>query len=167
MWFKEHNIYFDSISIIDDSLSNAEAKAIIDKSNIVFLNGGDTLKQIESINKKKIRHIFNSSPKTIIGMSAGAINMAKTVLVAKDVEDDIPDTIQYPGIGVTDINVEPHCDFNNTDHWNDLLEASNINKIYCMTDNCSIVIKNEKPKFLGNYCIIDRGKIEYSNINNE
>ena len=166
-WFEEHNIYFDSVNIIDDSISDITAKKIIAKSNIVFLNGGDTLKQMEGINKKNIRDVFKNNVKNIIGMSAGAINMAKTVLVARDIEDNIPETMQYQGIGVTDINIEPHCEFDNIDHWKDLLEASKINKIYCMRDNCSIIIRNGKPKFLGNYCIINKGKVEYSNIDNE
>ena len=166
-WFKEHNISFDSVHIIDDSISDIAAKKIMAKSNIIFLNGGDTLKQMEGINKKNIRDVFKNNVKNIIGMSAGAINMAKTVLVARDIEDNIPETMQYPGIGVTDINIEPHCEFDNIDHWKDLLEASKINKIYCMRDNCSIIIRNGKPKFLGNYCIINKGKVEYSNIDNE
>ncbi len=166
-WFEKHDISFDSVNIIDDSISNITAKKIIDKSNIAFFNGGDTLKQIEGINRKNIKDAFINNTKNIIGMSAGAINMAKNVLVARDIEDNIPNTMQYPGIGVTNINIELHCEFDNVEHWKDLLEASKINKIYCMKDNCSIIIRNGKPKFLGNYCIINKGKVEYSNIDNE
>ena len=165
-WFNKSNIEFKHVYIIDNIIKTKEAKELIKKSNVIFLNGGDTLKQIKGINSKKIKEVLNDNSKVIIGMSAGAINMAKTVLIAKDVEDNIPETMQYDGIGVTDINIEPHCDFKNREHWKDLLDASEINKIYCMKGNCSIIIRDNKTKFLGNYCIINNGEIEYNNIKN-
>ena len=163
-WFKKHNIIFDDVFIIDDSVSNDEACIIINSSNVIFLNGGDTLMQIDGLNKKNIRNKISSFSKIIVGMSAGAINMAKNVLITKDEDDNIPETMLYPGIGVTNINVEPHCDFSDKNHWNDLIEASKINKIYCMTGNCSIIVDGDKEKVLGNYCIICNGRIIYNNI---
>ena len=42
--------------------------------------------------------------------------MAKNVAIARDIDDNIPDHSFYKGIGLVDINIEPHFDLNNTIH---------------------------------------------------
>lgn len=160
---KKQGIEICESFIIDDSIDDKKALEIIKKCDIFFLTGGDTLKQIEGINNKKIKDALRDNGKITIGLSAGSINLAKRVLLARDVNDNIPKTIIYDGVGLTEINVEPHCDFNDLNHWDDLLETSKINEIYCMCDNCSIVIRDNKTKIYGNYCIIKDGKIKYDN----
>lgn len=162
-WFEQEGIVFKKKNIIDYSVNEKEAENMIKESNLIFLNGGDTLKQIEGINKLNIANTIKNKGQNVVGMSAGAINLAKRVVVARDIEDNIPETQVYKGIGLSDINIEPHCDFEDNNHWNDLLEASKINKIYCMVDNCSIIIKDNKIKYFGNYCIIENGKIIFDN----
>lgn len=162
-WFEQEGIVFNKKNIIDYSVNEKEAENMIKESNLIFLNGGDTLKQIEGINKLNIAKTIKNKGQNVVGMSAGAINLAKRVVVARDIEDNIPETKVYKGIGLSNINIEPHCDFEDNNHWNDLLEASKINKIYCMVDNCSIIIKDNKIKYFGNYCIIENGKIIFDN----
>lgn len=162
-WFNEQGVEFKEVKVIDDSISNAESKEYIKNCDVVFLTGGDTLKQIEGIRKKDIKEELKNK-NILIGMSAGSINLAERVVIAKDVDDDIPETMVYEGVGATNINIEPHCEFDDKEHWNDLLEASKINKIYCMKDNCAIIIKNKETSILGNYCILENGKIIFSNI---
>lgn len=163
-WFKDKDILFKKYFVIDDRLTSEEAINIIKESDVIFLTGGDTLRQIDGINKLKIKDVLHNSGKVIIGMSAGAINMAKNVVLTKDIEDNIPETCFYEGIGVTDINIEPHCDFSDKEHFNDLLEASKKSKIICMKDNCSIKIKDNETEIFGNYSIINNGIIIYDNL---
>ena len=162
-WFNQKRIIFKKVRIIDYSIDRNQALEYLKESNIIFLYGGDTLKQIEGINKLKIKDSIIKYSKNVIGMSAGAINLAKKVVLTKDVEDNIPETTIYEGLGLTSINIEPHCDFQNEEHWEDLLKSSQICKIYCMEDNCSIIVKNNKIKILGNYCIIENGVITFEN----
>lgn len=161
--FENSGVKFKTGYLIDNAITKEEAIKIMKKSDVVFLTGGNPLEQIDGINNLDIRDAIKEYGKIIVGMSAGSINMASKVLLAKDEEEDIPETVVYDGIGLTNINIEPHCDFDNKEHWQDLLEASKINKIYCMEDNCSIVIKNKETKINGNYCIIHDGKIEFDN----
>ena len=165
--FKNSNVEFKEGYLIDNQVTKEEAIEIMKKSDVVFLTGGNPLEQIDGINNLDIRDAIKEYGKIIVGMSAGSMNMASKVLLAKDEEEDIPETVVYDGIGLTDINIEPHCDFENKEHWQDLLEASKINKIYCMVDNCSIVIKGSETKIYGNYCIINNGEIEFDNRNDE
>ena len=165
--FKNSNVEFKEGYLIDNQVTKEEAIEIMKKSDVVFLTGGNPLEQIDGINNLGIRDAIKKYGKIIVGMSAGSMNMASKVLLAKDEEEDIPETVVYDGICLTDINIEPHCDFENKEHWQDLLEASKINKIYCMVDNCSIVIKGSETKIYGNYCIINNGEIEFDNRNDE
>ena len=100
-------------------------------------------------------------------MSADAINLAKKVVITKDEENNIPETMIYEWVGVTDINVEPYCEFEKVKHWHDILETSKINKIYWMDDNCCIIQEESKIEILGNYRILNDGKVEFSNLANK
>ena len=161
--FKNSGVKFNIGYLIDNEVTTEKAIEVMKKCDVVFLSGGNPLEQIEGINNLNIRNAIREYGNIIVGMSAGSMNMADKVLLAKDEDENIPETIVYDGIGLTNINIEPHCDFDNKDHWEDLKEASKINKIYCMVDNCSIVIKNKEIKTNGNYCIINDGKIEFDN----
>lgn len=159
--FNDKEFFFKKVYIIDNRLTNKEMIKCLDSSNIVFVLGGDTLKQITSINKNKLaNYIVN---KIVIGMSAGSINMAKKVVLAKDEEDNIPELSVYEGIGLTDINIEPHCDFNNVKHWHELEEASEISPITVMHDDAFIISDKGKLSFYGSYIILDKKKIYWNN----
>ena len=117
--FNDKEFIFNSVYTIDNRIDSYEMKNYIKDSDIVFLLGGDTLKQIKFINKYKLKNIIKEKNKVVIGMSAGSINMAKKVVLARDIDDGIPNLSIYKGIGITDINIEPHCDFRNEEHWKD------------------------------------------------
>lgn len=88
-----------------------------------------------------------------IGMSAGSINMAKRVVLAKDMEDNIPELSIYNGIGLVDINIEPHLDSSSENHLNEILEATQFSTIYGLNDNSFIKIVDNNISIYG-YCSI-------------
>ena len=161
--FSRNKIIFKNISIIDNRINKNQMINIIKNNKIIFLLGGDTLKQIKSIDEFNLKKYIRQKGKIVFGISAGAINMAKKVVLARDIDDNIPQLSIYDGIGITDINIEPHCDFRNKVHWNDLIEASFVNKIVVMNDDAYIIIDNDNIKFYGGYCILDKGIIKYKN----
>ena len=138
--FEEKNIKFQNTYIIDSRLTESEMKRNINSSDIVFILGGNTLKQMEYINKYNLKNAIKNEKHILIGVSAGAINMAKKVVLAKDISDDIPSLSIYEGIGVSDYNIEPHYDFNDSIHFEDLIEASFYTNLIVMNDNCFIII---------------------------
>lgn len=162
--FQEKNMCFDENYIIDNRCSNDEMIRNINDSNIIFIMGGDTLEQIKNINKYNLKEYINSNDKIVIGMSAGSINMAKKVVLAKDEEDNIPELSIYNGIGITDLNIEPHCDFKNKEHWKEIEEASQISDIIVMNDDCFIIGDNDNIKYYGSYIILKKSKIFYKDI---
>ena len=159
--FAEKNIQFENVYTIDSRLSEYEMKKNINSSDIVFILGGNTLKQIEYINKYNLKNAIKNENHILIGVSAGAINMAKKVVLAKDLSDDIPSLSVYEGIGVSDYNIEPHCDFNDNIHFKDLIEASFYTNLIVMNENCFIIINDKSKKIYGDYFYIKKGNIYY------
>lgn len=159
--FAEKNIKFENVYIIDYRLTESKMKRNINSSNIVFILGGNTLKQMEYINKYNLKNAIKNENHILIGVSAGAINMAKKVVLAKDLSDDIPSLSIYEGIGVSDYNIEPHCDFNDNIHFKDLIEASFYTNLIVMNENCFIIINDKNKKIYGDYFYIKKGNIYY------
>lgn len=159
--FAEKNIKFKNVYTIDSRLTESEMKNNINSSDIVFILGGNTLKQIEYINKYNLKKAIKNEKHILIGVSAGAINMAKKVVLAKDLSDDIPSLSIYEGIGVSDYNIEPHCDFNDNIHFKDLIEASFYTNLIVMNDNCFIIINDKSKKIYGDYFYLKKGNIYY------
>lgn len=161
--FEKKNLIFSNYYIIDSRYSKESMIDNITKSNIIFLLGGDTLEQIKKIKEYNLDKYIKDDNKIIIGISAGAINMAKRVVLAKDIEDNIPNLSIYEGIGITDINIEPHCDFYNKIHWQDLIEASMYTNLVVMHDDVYIIIDDNKINYYGHYINLCKGKIFFEN----
>lgn len=154
-WFKNIGIAFKETYLINDLVSPIKAKEYIDKSDVVFIMGGDTLEQIKNINKYGIIPNLQKRNGITIGISAGSINMAKDVALARDITDNIPEHSFYKGIGLVNINIEPHFDLNNTMHNKDIIEISKNNKIICLPDESFIRIEKD-INIIGDYYIYDK-----------
>lgn len=161
--FKEQSITFKKVYIIDSLKTKPETHSNLKESNLVFLLGGDTLKQIEYINKFSLKELIKKEDKIVLGISAGAINLGTKVVLAKDESDNIPELSMYEGIGVTNINVEPHCEFRNQKHFKELEEASLYSPILLMNDDCFIIVENDKYSYYGSYIILDKKNTYFNN----
>lgn len=162
-WFKNIDITFKEIYLINNLISPLKAQEYIDKSDIVFIMGGDTLLQIKNINNYGIISNFKNREGITIGISAGSINMAENVVLARDLDDNIPDHSFYKGIGLVNINIEPHFDLNNSKHNPDIIEISQDNKIICLPDESFIRIENDDIEIIGDYYMYDKDGILHKN----
>lgn len=149
--FKLKGIEFLKADVIDSRLSEDEAIWLLKDAEIVWISGGDTLKQMDFIRNAGIIPTLQSRKGITIGMSAGSINMAKQVVLPKDEEDNIPELSIYSGIGLVDLNIEPHLDLERTDHLEDIDEATIHTTIYGLFDNSFIEVVNDNPVFYGPY----------------
>jgi len=154
-WFKNIGIAFKKSYLINDLVTPIEAKEYIDKSDVVFIMGGDTLEQIKNINKYNIIPNLQKRKGITIGLSAGSINMSNNVALARDIYDNIPDHSFYKGIGLVDINIETHFDLNNDFHNKDIIEISKDNKIICLPDASFIRVEKD-INIIGDYYMYDK-----------
>ncbi len=149
--FRNKGILFNEVYVIDDRITKEKAVQYIEKADIIWIAGGDTLKQITYLKEYNLISVLQSRERITIGMSAGSINMAKRVVLAKDIDDNIPELAIYDGIGLVDINIEPHLDSASEEHMKDVYEASQFTTIYGIYDNTFIKIVNDTMEIYGVY----------------
>lgn len=149
--FRENGVTFNEVNTIDYRTSKEKAFEYIENTDVIWLSGGNTLKQIEHMKEYNLIPVLQKREGITIGMSAGSINMAKRVVLARDINDNIPELAIYEGIGLVDINVEPHLDSANEEHMKEVYEASQYATIYGLYDNSFIKIVGDNMDIYGVY----------------
>lgn len=132
--FNEHGIDFNEVKVIDSRITEYEA-ALINDAAIVFISGGDTLKLIRYLKDYNLVALLRVRDGITIGMSAGVINMAERVVLPQDLNDNIPELSIYEGIGLVQINIEPHINYMTDEHMVDIQEAREVAPIIGLSDD--------------------------------
>ena len=162
---KLSGISFNEYLVLCSSTED-NAQEYIDKANLIFLSGGDTYIQNEFFKRIHLRERLENFNGLIIGQSAGAINMADDAFNSpEEMEDSEP--VFFRGLGLTDINIEPHfiLDDSNFDEpekyqRNSILLESNNRKIYGQCNGSHILIDNDGTATIyGETYLISNGKI--------
>ena len=166
--FKNIDITFNKAYLIDNRVDKDLAKDYILKSNIIFLMGGDTKKQIDSVKEYDLFEILKSKEGIILGVSAGSMNQSSRVVYKNDYNNYVIE--DYEGLGYIDINIYPHLDFNNIDYLKEVFEVSNYTKTVALPNDSFIRIENNNIDFVGEYYTTQNSKItmpghEYIKIN--
>lgn len=146
-WLIKAGVAFHSRRLLDDRTDPDAASELIRTAGCIFLMGGDTLAQIGFLRRYGLSEAIRNSNAPVLGISAGAINMACTSLCTKD--NYFPETVVYKGIGLADYTVEPHFDLHNAEQVTELKNLSKNLTIYAMCDNSAIIVQNGTPVFLG------------------
>ena len=144
--FQKADIFFDKLVIID--YQNLDLKSI-KEADFIWLSGGNTLKQMAYFYEIQLADLLKEYHGILAGMSAGAINMASRVVLAKDIEDNVPELSIYEGLGRVDINIEPHLDESRKDHLND---------IYGLYDESYIKVIEDKMEVIGPHILYTQTK---------
>lgn len=151
--FSLSNLNFNE-KILLDARNKKDAKNIILGANIVILSGGKILCQnkfFRSIRLKKILKHFNG---IVIGISAGTMNLCKTVFNFPEEKADIKERKWVKGLGFYDKIIIPHFD-----------GETNTYQIECEEIDVAgdyILPASHKKEFLGipngSYILIDNNK---------
>lgn len=158
-WFVEEGIMFQLYHIVDYRVKKEEAELLIKNASVIFLCGGDPFAQDEFLEEYELKDLIKNCDGVVMGISAGAINMAEKSLCTRD--EDIKETIVYDGIGLDDITVDPHFSPDKLELIeNDLFPLSNEMKIYGLCDEGVIRVKDNKLDFLGDIYLISNSNIE-------
>ena len=173
--FYEAGMEFAAVHVLDGRKSEAECAKLVGDASVVFLMGGRTLLQYQFIMKNNLACLLKRHGGVIMGISAGAINMAEFALLAPTTMGDgstaimykgesladIP-AIIYRGVGLADISVTPHYSSNDKASMdNVLLPFSHKIDIYAMGDDSAIVINNGEKQYFGDICHISKGRFEW------
>lgn len=161
-WFKEIGINLNGITVLNDTMTKEEMFRSIENADIIFLMGGDTLKQNDFLMKNDLKSIIKTFKKIVIGISAGAINLSNISLCSKDEEDGVEKTITYEGIGRINYTIEPHFDIDNKILLqNELYSLSEKMTIYGLPNNTGVRISNKNFEILyGDFYKISNNEVE-------
>ena len=161
-WFKEIGINLNGITVLNDTMTKEEMFSSIENADIIFLMGGDILKQNDFLMKNDLKPIIKTFKKVVIGISAGAINLSNISLCSKDEEDGVEKTITYEGIGRINYTIEPHFDIDNKIFLqNELYPLSEKMTIYGLPNNTGVRIINKNFEILyGDFYKILNNEVE-------
>jgi peptidase E len=134
-----------------DSTEAIAAK--MDRSDLVYLPGGDTRVLIERLKKTKVDALLRKYGKTIIGNSAGALALCRDCLIVKN--SGSLETLILPGVGLVDFCVDVHY---NSSKDKELEELSKKRKIYAIPETGALIYDEGDLSFAGKVCLFHRGR---------
>lgn len=162
LWFRNIGIEFENVDVLDDRKTETECLELISNAAAVFLMGGTTILQFEFLQKNNLVSALKQFDGVIMGLSAGAINMAVNSFYSTD--KDCGRTHIYKGIGLADVSIDPHFVMENKELLdNDILPFSDMIDIYAMCDDSAILVRNDKRQFFGSIYLVSKGKTEKLN----
>ena len=151
--FEACNIPFERHYVIDDRMESSHATRLIHESSCVFLMGGHPGLQLQLIRDTGLDGAICDTAAAVLGVSAGAINMAKRSLDTK--ESPVP----YDGLGLADITVKPHFKLDNQLVLSTLLQISEELPICAMEDDSAIFVAGDRISYAGQIHWLSKGKI--------
>lgn len=107
--FAEAGMAFSSYHILD-GYNMEEAGNLIEISDLILLAGGHVPTQNAFFREAGLRELLYGFEGTVIGISAGSMNMADLAYVQpEEPGESTPDFVRFsPGLGLTDVNILPH-----------------------------------------------------------
>lgn len=153
--FSEIGIAFGSTKVIDGRMSKEEAQDWVKNEDVIWLAGGDTPTQFAYLKSYGLIDCIKENKGIIIGMSAGAINMAKMAICTMTCGHD--ELKIYEGLGLVDLSVEPH--FYNNNISKELLELSEKYPLYGICEDSAIISTNDEKLIIGDVYLIDKGNV--------
>lgn len=151
--FKECDMPFSRYYVIDNRTDSSDAKRLIQEASCIFLMGGHAVKQFQLICEKGIVDEIRKSSAVILGVSAGSINMAKHSV-------DIWESLTpYDGLGLADITVKAHFDFENKELLQTLQEVSMKLPVCAMEDESAIFVQDGYATYTGQIHWMNEGEI--------
>ena len=108
--FADAGIPFSGYQILDDETAEF-AEELVSESDFLVLAGGHVPTENAFFQEIGLREILEDFDGTVMGISAGSMNLADTVYVQPEEEGEgvDPDFERFaPGLGLTDINILPH-----------------------------------------------------------
>lgn len=107
--FIKTGIPFDSATVLDER-NKSSAADIITRADLIILSGGKCLCQNNFFNEINLKTLLADHTGVVIGISAGAMNLGKTVANFPEEQSDISDPRWFDGLGFFDGVIIPHFD---------------------------------------------------------
>ena len=156
--FKNIDINFKEVHLIDNRVFKEDAYKYIEKTDIVYLMGGSPELEMKSIIEYNLFNILRNRNGITIGTSAGAMNQTDRVIYKDDFKNY--ELVDYQGLGFIDLNIYPHFDIDNKEYMDEVLEVSKYTRIIGLPNESFIRIKDNDIDFVGKHYFIENGVME-------
>ena len=156
--FKNIDINFKEVYLIDNRVSKEDAYKCIEKTDIVYLMGGSPELEMKSIIEYNLFNILRNRNGITIGTSAGAMNQTDRVIYKDDFKNY--ELVDYQGLGFIDLNIYPHFDIDNKEYMDEVFEVSKYARIVGLPNESFIRIKDNDIDFVGKHYFIENGVME-------
>ena len=162
---KLSGINFENYYIID-SRFNDNIENVINNANMIFLAGGDTLKQHKFFDEINLTELLKNYGGVLMGISAGAINLEYDVYNSPECHEDLKKESKWTGLKKSHINIEPHFVYSDKDfdegkklQRKEVLKESYNRVSYGLCNGSHIFIDDENAKVCGKCYKIENGEI--------
>lgn len=161
-WLDQAGIEFDEYQLIDYRVQKEDAQTLIQKASVIFLLGGDTLKQNAFLADYELAEWIKESNAIVIGASAGAINMSAKWVCSKSFGYPVETSSLYDGIDLDKFSVLSHFDLENNMALvqRELSSLSEEMKVYTSNKDCAVRTQGDKIDILGTVYLISHGEIQ-------
>ena len=144
---------FDNITLVDYRTEPNKAKEIMNQATCIWLMGGNATMQMKLIKDLQLRDSICNFDGPILGVSAGSMNLAKTVV---DVWESL---VPYEGLGLTDITLKSHFTCEELEMKEKLIGISMDLPINVLEDLSAIFITDDKIEHCGKIYRVEKGNI--------
>lgn len=151
--FVEYGLSFSDYHVIDSRTEPPQAVDWVHKADCLFLMGGHPGLQFRLLRDTGVDEAIRRSGAVVLGVSAGAINMAKRSLDTK--ESPVP----YAGLGLADVTVKPHFRPEDRQVLSTLLAISAELPICAMEDDSAIFVAGKSVSCTGNIHWVNKGGV--------
>ena len=161
-WLDHAGIMFDEYHLINYRVQKEDAHTLIENASVIFLLGGDTIKQNGFLMDYELSDPIKKSKAIVMGASAGAINMSAKWLCSKNFGYDVETSSFYDGVALNDFSVLSHFDLENNMALvqDELSLLSKEMKVYASNKDCALRTKGDKIDVLGNVYLISHSGTE-------
>lgn len=161
-WLNQAGILFDEYYLLNYRVQKEDAQLLIQNASVVFLLGGDTVKQNGFLDDYEMPGWIKKSSAIVIGASAGAINMSAKWLCSKNFGYEVEISSLYDGISLNNFSILSHFDLENNMALvqSELALLSEELDIYASNKDCTLRVKENKIDILGNVYLISRSRVQ-------
>jgi len=161
-WLNQAGIRFDEYHLINYCVQKEDAQTLIQNASVIFLLGGDTIKQNGFLMEYELSDWIKKSKAVVMGASAGAINMSAKWLCSKNFGYEVDISSVFDGIGLDDFCVLSHFDLENNfaQIQDELSSFSEKMDIYASNKDCAVRVKGDAIDILGNVYLISYSQMQ-------
>jgi peptidase E len=150
--------YFDKLGaseIVSAELTDSTEviAAKMDRSDLIYLPGGNTEILVERLKKTKVDVLLRRYVKTIIGNSAGALALCRDCVIVRG--NGSLATLVFPGVGLVDFSVSVHYDSSKDKK---LEELSKNRKIYAIPERGALICDEGVLSYVGGVYLFHKGR---------